>query len=41
MSGLLALLDDVAAIVKLAAAQLDDMAITGSQGWEQDGRCCD
>lgn len=27
MSGLLALLDDVAAIAKLAAAQLDDVAV--------------
>jgi len=31
MSGLLALLDDVAAIAKLAAAQLDDVAAQASK----------
>ena len=32
MSGLLALLDDVAAIAKVAAASVDDIAARGGQG---------
>jgi uncharacterized protein len=44
MSGLLALLDDVAAIAKVAAASVDDIAAAAGQGGDQgrgrgDRRC--
>ena len=38
MSGLLALLDDVAAIAKVAAASVDDVVAQGDQGGHQGRR---
>ena len=38
MSGLLALLDDVAAIAKVAAASVDGRGGAGDQGGHQGGR---